>query len=129
MPKGKKDLEIVFTCPLGSECEEIKDNKIHRCMWYTAVRGTNPNTGEDVDEWNCAIAWGPILQIETSQTQRGVSTALESFRNETVKGQKEFNQLMSSGQAIALGLKGKQDVKIVSSIEVDIYRSLVSIRV
>jgi hypothetical protein len=119
MPKGKKDLEIVFTCPLGSECEEIKDNKIHRCMWYTAVRGTNPNTGEDVDEWNCAIAWGPILQIETSQTQRGVSTALESFRNETVKGQKEFNQLMSTGQAIALGLKGKQDVKVVSSIEVD----------
>ena len=119
MPKGKKDLEIVFTCPLGSECEEIKDNKIHRCMWYTAVRGTNPNTGEDVDEWNCAIAWGPILQIETSQTQRGVSTALESFRNETLKGQKEFNQLMSTGQAIALGLKGKQDVKVVSSIEVD----------
>ena len=119
MPKGKKDLEIVFTCPLGSECEEIKDNKIHRCMWYTAVRGTNPNTGEDVDEWNCAIAWGPILQIETSQTQRGVSTALESFRNETVKGHKEFNQLMSTGQAIALGLKGKQDVKVVSSIEVD----------
>ena len=119
MPKGKKDLEIVFTCPLGSECEEIKDNKIHRCMWYTAVRGTNPNTGEDVDEWNCAIAWGPILQIETSQTQRGVSTALESFRNETVKGQKEFNQLMSTGQAIALGLKGKQQVSLVSSIDVD----------
>ena len=119
MPKGKKELEVVLTCPLGSECEEIKDNKIHRCMWYTAVRGTNPNTGEEVDEWNCAIAWGPILQIETSQTQRGVSSALESFRNETVKGQKEFNQLMSSGQAIALGLKGKQDVKLVSSIEVD----------
>jgi hypothetical protein len=119
MPKGKKEMEIVFTCPLGSECEEIKDNKIHRCMWYTAVRGTNPNTGEDVDEWNCAIAWGPILQIETSQTQRGVSTALESFRNETVKGQKEFNQLMSTGQAIALGLKGKQQVSLVSSIDVD----------
>jgi len=119
MPKGKKEMEIVFTCPLGSECEEIKDNKIHRCMWYTAVRGTNPNTGEDVDEWNCAIAWGPILQIETSQTQRGVSTALESFRNETVKGQKEFNQLMSTGQAIALDLKGKQQVSLVSSIDVD----------
>lgn len=119
MPKGKKELEVVYTCPLGSECEEIKDNKIHRCMWYTAVRGTNPNTGEEMDEWNCAIAWGPILQIETSQTQRGVSSALESFRNETVKGQKEFNQLMSSGQAIALGLQGKKDVKVVSSIDVD----------
>lgn len=119
MPKGKKDLEIVFTCPLGSECEEIKDNKLHRCMWYTKVVGIDPNTGDKVDDWQCAIAWMPTLQIETSQTQRGVSGALESFRNETVKGQKEFNQLMSSGQAIALGLKGKQDVKIVSSIEVD----------
>lgn len=119
MPKGKKELEVVYTCPLGSECEEIKDNKIHRCVWYTPVRGTNPNTGEEVDEWSCAISWLPTLQIETSQTQRGVSSALESFRNETVKGQKEFNQLMSSGQAIALGLKGKQDVKLVSSIDVD----------
>jgi len=119
MPKGKKDLEIVFTCPLGSECEEIKDNKIHRCMWYTKIVGIDGNTGEPVDDWNCAIAWGPILQIETSQTQRGVSSALESFRNETVKGQKEFNQLMSTGQAIALGLKGKQQVSLVSSIDVD----------
>jgi len=119
MPKGKKDLEVVLTCPLGSECEEIKDNKIHRCMWYTNVKGKDPQSEELIDEWSCAITWLPTLQIETSQTQRGVSSALESFRNETVKGQKEFNQLMSSGQAIALGLKGKQDVKVVSSIEVD----------
>ena len=28
MPKGKKDLEVEFTCPLGSECEEIRNNKI-----------------------------------------------------------------------------------------------------
>ncbi len=88
-------------------------------MWYTKVIGKDPQTEEILDEWNCAIVWMPHMQIETSQTQRGVSSALESFRNETVKGQKEFNQLMSSGQAIALGLKGKQDVKLVSSIEVD----------
>ena len=119
MPKGKKDLEVVLTCPLGSECEEIKDNKIHRCMWYTPVSGTNPNTGKEIDEWSCAISWLPTLQIETSQTQRGVSSALESFRNETVKGQKEFNALMSTGQAIALGVKGKQKVSVVSSIDVD----------
>ena len=53
MPKGKKDLEVVFTCPLGSECEEIKDNKITLDVCgTTAVRGTNPNTGEEVDEWS-----------------------------------------------------------------------------
>ena len=97
MPKGKKELEVVFTCPLGSECEEIKDNKIYRCMWYTKVVGQDPNTGETVDDWSCAISWMPTLQIEMSQTNRGQSQAIESFRNETVKGQKEFNQLIQQG--------------------------------
>ncbi len=94
MPKGKKDLEVEFTCPLGSECEEIRDNKIYRCMWYTKVVGQDANTGETVDDWSCAISWMPTLQLEMSHTNRGQSAALESFRNETVKGQKEFNQLI-----------------------------------
>ena len=38
------------------------------------------------------------LQIEMSNTNRSQSAALESFRNETVKGQTEFNQLV--GQSI-----------------------------
>lgn len=95
MPKGKKQ-EIVFTCPLGSECEEIKDNKIHRCMWYTKVVGTDPNTGETHDDWSCAISWMPTLTLEMSKTNRGQTEALESFRNETVKGQREFNKIVFS---------------------------------
>jgi hypothetical protein len=96
MPKGKKELEVEFTCPLGSECEEIRDNKIYRCMWYTKVVGEDPNTGEIIDDWSCAISWMPTLQIEMSRTNRSQSVALESFRNETVKGQAEFNRLVKS---------------------------------
>jgi len=105
----KKSLEddIVFTCPLGSVCEEIKDNKLHRCIWYTKVRGKDPNTGENVDDWSCAISWMPLLQIEMSNTNRSQSAALESFRNETVKGQKEFNNLLKTGQEMALANKKK----------------------
>tara|TARA_R100001480_G_scaffold39017_1_gene51847 strand:+ start:370 stop:687 length:318 start_codon:yes stop_codon:yes gene_type:complete len=98
MPKGKKELEVAFTCPLGSECQEIRDNKIYRCMWYTKVVGEDPNTGKTVDDWSCAISWMPTLQLEMSQTNRGQSQALESFRNETVKGQKEFNKLIQQSQ-------------------------------
>ena len=105
MPKGKKELEVVFTCPLGSECEEIKDNKIHRCMWYTKVVGTDSNTGEMVDDWSCAISWMPALQVEMSNTNRSQSAALESFRNETVKGQKVFNQLVGHSMSKAKKLK------------------------
>ena len=91
MPKGKKDLEIEFTCPLGSECEEIRDKKIYRCMWYTKVSGDDPNTGETHDDWSCAISWMPTLQIEMSNTNRQTGAAVESFRNEMVQANKDLN--------------------------------------
>ena len=67
-------------------------------MWYTKVVGYDSNTGETVDDWSCAISWMPTLQLEMSATNRGQSQAIESFRNETVKGQKEFNKLIKQSQ-------------------------------
>ena len=87
-------LEVELTCPLGSTCEEVKDGKIHRCIWYTKVIGKHPQSEEHIEDWKCAIAWMPILQVEMSQTNRGQTGAIESFRNETVKGQKTFNALV-----------------------------------
>ena len=49
------------------------------------VRGNNPNTGEEVDEYGCSMAWMPMLMIENSQQQRSTGAAVESFRNEMVK--------------------------------------------
>ena len=67
-------------CPLiGKDCIQMQ------CSWFTQVRGMNPNTGEEVDDWSCAITWLPTLMIENSQQQRATGAAIESFRNETVK--------------------------------------------
>jgi len=49
------------------------------------IRGNNPNTGEEVDEYGCSMAWLPMLMIENSQQQRSTGAAVESFRNEMVK--------------------------------------------
>lgn len=69
-------------CPLiQADCKGLE------CSWFTQVRGHNPNTGEDVDEWACAINWLPMLMIENSQQQRQTGAAVESFRNEMVKAQ------------------------------------------
>ena len=66
-------------CPLiKKDCLGIK------CSWFTQMRGTNPNTGKDVDEWGCAITWLPVLLVENSQQQRQTGAAVESFRNEMV---------------------------------------------
>ncbi len=73
-------LEQGTFCPLiGKDCIQLQ------CAWFTQVRGVNPNTGEEVDDWSCAVTWLPTLLIENSQQQRQTGAAVESFRNETVK--------------------------------------------
>ena len=93
-------VEVEYTCPLGSTCEEVKDGKIMRCAWYTKVMGKDPQSTEDIENWACAISWMPTMMVEMSQTNRGQTAALESFRNETVKGQAEFNSLVKQKIAI-----------------------------
>jgi hypothetical protein len=88
------ELKTVVTCPLGSKCEEIKDNTIHRCAWFQTFAGTNPNTGETVDEKGCAMAWLPILMIENSKQQLTTGAAVESFRNEMVKATETSHQVL-----------------------------------
>ena len=66
-------------CPLlQKECIGLQ------CAWITQVRGTDPNTGNEVDHWDCAVKWIPMLLIENSQQQRQTGAAIESLRNETV---------------------------------------------
>ena len=88
------ELKTVLTCPLGSKCEEIKDGAIHRCIWFQTFAGTNPSTGEQVDEKGCAMAWLPILMIENSKQQLSTGVAVESFRNEMVKATEASQQVL-----------------------------------
>ena len=75
-------------CPLlQKECIGLQ------CAWITQIRGMNPNTGEEVDEWKCAVSWLPMLQIETSQQSRQTGAAVESFRNEVVRANEQNQQL------------------------------------
>ena len=79
----------------GNFCPLIKKDCIGlHCAWFTQVRGHNPNTGKDVDEWSCAVAWLPVLLIENSQQQRSTGAAVESFRNEMVKANEVGKQVL-----------------------------------
>ena len=78
----------------GKYCPLIKKDCIGlQCSWFTQVRGMNPNTGEELDEWGCAVTWMPMLIIETSQQQRSTAASLESFRNEVVKSNEENRKI------------------------------------
>ena len=99
------ELKTVVTCPLGSKCEEVKDGAIHRCVWYIQMAGTDPVTGKDVDQRNCAMAWMPILLVENSAQQRKTAAAVESFRNEMVSANQFSQGVLLSAARGTLPLK------------------------
>jgi hypothetical protein len=74
-------IESKPNCPLDgfNPCRQLE------CAWFMKIAGVNPNTGKDVEEWGCSMAWLPMLMIENSQQQRQTGAAVESFRNEMVK--------------------------------------------
>jgi len=94
-------MDVEYTCPLGSECETAEGKVIKRCAWYTKMIGLDPSTGKEVEDWACSMSWMPMLQVEMSKTNRGQTAALESFRNETTKGQEEFNKLVTNSNKLS----------------------------
>ncbi len=76
-----------FTCPL----HRADVSKVcHKCDWYIQIRGANPQTGESVDEWGCAIPFLVLIGIEGAQMSRQTGAAVESFRNEMVRQNREL---------------------------------------
>lgn len=83
-------LEAKPNCPLDGfkPCRQLD------CAWFMKVRGANPNTGEEIDDYGCSMAWMPVLLIENSQQQRQTGAAVESFRNEMVKANDVSQQVL-----------------------------------
>lgn len=83
-------IEIKNNCPLNNfePCRQFD------CSWFVQIRGINPQSGQEVDEYACAMAWLPMLTIENSQQQRQTGAAVESFRNEMVKANQSSQDLL-----------------------------------
>lgn len=99
-------------CPLGAECESIKDGAIHRCKWYVEIHGKNPNTDELVKDWFCAMSALPMLTIENSNQQRSTSVAVEDFRNEMVKANQTSQQML-----LATVKEAHPEIKVIEAIQ------------
>lgn len=78
----------------GDFCPLIKKDCVGlKCSWFTKVEGYNINTGKQVEEWNCAVTFIPMLLIENSGMSRQTGAAVESFRNEMVKSNEATQQI------------------------------------
>lgn len=78
-------------CPLlRKPCVE------HDCMWWTHITGQNPQTGAQMDHFDCSIKWLPVMMVEASKQARHIQGAVESMRNETVERQDIANSHMAT---------------------------------
>ncbi len=95
-------------CPLlKKECIE------HKCAWYYHVQGRDANTGQDLNEWQCAVNLIPLLMVEIGKQQHSTAAAIESFRNESVVRNDATNSLLgfiasaSPVEEVKVGLIGE----------------------
>jgi hypothetical protein len=74
-PRGPENLD----CPFW---RKSMSKVCHRCPLWQQLRGRNPNTGEQIDEWSCTFKWLLPVLIDVANVGRSGAAATESFRNE-----------------------------------------------
>lgn len=98
-------LEVKQNCPLNG----FEPCKQFECAWFMKIQGKNPNDGQEIEEWGCAMSWLPVLLIENAQQSRSTGSAVESFRNEMVAANAEnLKALITTAH-----MQGSKQLKIV----------------
>lgn len=91
------ELKVKDNCPLNNfePCKQLE------CAWFVQMRGTDPNSGKEVDEYSCGIAWLPMLLVENAAQSRSTGAAVESFRNEMVKANNASHEILKIASEVS----------------------------
>lgn len=84
-------------CPatgFAKSCREIVTEC--ECPKFVHIQFSNPQTGEPVDKYGCSDSFIPLLLIENARMSRQTGAAVESFRNEAVKADKERQEALQN---------------------------------
>jgi hypothetical protein len=115
---------VEMTCPLnGAICNEglrddFKPNEKgikKQCRWWTHIAGKDPQTEKQLDHYDCAMAWVPVVVLESSQMTRHMTATTQEFRNETHEGLAKFNQGLNKA-AIALQQMADQQREMLEGV-------------
>lgn len=77
----------------------------HECAWFCHVTGQNPQTGSQIDMWDCAIKWTPVVMMDAAKNAKGVQAAVETMRNDVVDRQDSLNNAIASAAHAASGAR------------------------
>jgi hypothetical protein len=79
----KQEFDGPYDCPATGFKERCRKEK---CPEWVHILGKHPQTSVDVDMFDCARRWVPVLLIEVGNQVRQAAAAMESTRNEIAKG-------------------------------------------
>lgn len=81
MATGKPHASQGETCPFHRcDVSEV----CHKCPLFVQLRGKDPQSKKEIDEWGCAFGWLPVLLIENAQQSRAVGAEVKSFSDQMV---------------------------------------------
>jgi hypothetical protein len=93
----------------------------HECMFWTHLIGMNPQTGQDIDKFDCAISILPMLLVENAKNVSQAQAAVEDFRDKSTKFE---DKLIGGLRAMTLIGQNKEEqkkqIKESDIIDVDI---------
>jgi hypothetical protein len=77
-PLGPQDLD----CPFW---RKSMAKVCHRCPLWTRLLMQHPQTGEQVDRWDCAIALAVVTGVEAGHRTNQLCAVVEDARNNLVR--------------------------------------------
>lgn len=81
----------------------------HTCPLWVQLRGKDPSTGKDIDEWNCSLALLPQIALETAKQTMGVAAAVESARNDAVQTGNQVAEVVAGAMVTVSRIQRQQD--------------------
>lgn len=64
---------------------EDQDGEKIRCMKWMKLRGIDPQSGQEIDEYKCKEIWSVILQVENAKETRQTAASVDAHRNVFVR--------------------------------------------
>lgn len=98
------------TCPLyQKDMSEV----CHTCAFWVRLYGQNPNELGQIDSWNCAWAWAPILQVNLAREVANISAEISQLSNVVDKTSKESKVI----HAQTVGQMAEHTKSVMTAVE------------
>ena len=72
------------------------------CRFWTHVVGKDPQTDKNLDHFDCALAWMPIVMLEVSQRSMQNTATMSNVANEVHKAGSEINKMARGLHNVAI---------------------------